>query len=109
MKRNPDRLKAVREMPCIACQMYGVRNQPNKTEAHHLNLGGMAGQKRRGDDYSIPLCQWHHQGRKRQAIDMAAMVATFGPSFKLQSKKFREVFGTDDELLARVNDKLQAA
>lgn len=109
MKRDPERLFLVRQMPCIACQLWGVHHQPNKTEAHHLNLDGKAGQKRRGDAFTIPLCRWHHQGIKRGAIDTKAMTALYGPSLKLQSKAFRLAFGRDDDLLALVNDQLEVA
>jgi hypothetical protein len=33
----------------------------------------------------------------------------FGPSLRLESKAFRERYGTDDELLAKVNKHLEMA
>ena len=99
----------VKQLPCIACQLYGVHNQPYQTEAHHLNLGGKAGQKRRGDDYSIPLCSWHHVGKIKPSIDSRAMAALYGPSLAKQSKLFRQTFGTDDQLLEMTNIRLEAA
>ena len=99
----------VKSLPCLACRLYGVYKQPYPTQEHHLNLGGMAGQKRRGDDYSIPLCEWHHVGRKHTDIDLEAMTALYGPSLARQSKKFREVFGKDDDLLKLTDEQLEIA
>lgn len=99
----------VRRLPCIACQLFGVAHQPFPTEAHHLNLGGHAGQKRRGDEFQIPLCAWHHRGKQPKYVHSLVMPALYGPSLARQSKKFREAFGTDDALLARTNEMLERA
>jgi hypothetical protein len=73
-------------------------------EIHHLNLGGRAGQKRRGDEFTIPLCTWHHRGEPFNHFTVTRMREAFGPSLARTSKAFREAFGTDDELLAKTND-----
>lgn len=99
----------VKRLPCVACQLWGVYQQPFATEAHHLNLDGKAGQKRRGDEFQIPLCRYHHQGHLLTNVDSRAMAALYGPSLARQSKKFREAFGSDDSLLARTNDMLAKA
>src|SRR5688572_10509069 len=102
-----ERTMAIKSLPCIACRLYGVHFQPYPTEEHHLNLGGKAGQKRRGDDYSIPLCSWHHRAVMKPSIDSKAMSALYGPSLAKQSRLFRQTFGTDDQLLALTNEKLE--
>jgi hypothetical protein len=94
-------------MECIACQIEGCR-QPMKTTEHHLNLDGKAGQKRRGDEYSIPLCEWHHHGYPAKGEKADTMAHQFGPSLALSSKMFRFTYGSDDQLLALTNLKLQA-
>ena len=49
----------IHEIGCLACRRRGwVR----PCQVHHLNLDGKAGQKRRGDPYTIGLCPWHHVG-----------------------------------------------
>jgi hypothetical protein len=83
-------------MGCIACWSDGGAYV--LPEIHHLNLGGRAGQKRRGDEFTIPLCAWHHQGHKPER---------FGPSLKWNSKAFRAKYGRDDDLLAKVNDLMR--
>ena len=57
-EENPDYLRAIRALPCLACKMDGTE-QTSKTEAHHpRNEPGM-GQKA-PDDQAIPLCSRHH-------------------------------------------------
>lgn len=92
-------------MPCIACEKEKMA-QPSRTEEHHLNTGGRAGQKRRGDDYSIPLCGWHHRGAISPGRTASWMAYFFGPSLARSSKRFRDRYGTDDELLEIVNSRL---
>ena len=99
------RSELIRALPCIACKMYG-HAQPNGTEEHHLNLGGKAGQKRRGEDFSIPLCKWHHRGLAQANKTTLQMRHQFGPSLAKQSKMFRETYGSDDDLLAKTNGAL---
>lgn len=100
-----ERSPLVRSLPCIACEIEGVRQLLPTTE-HHLNLDGKAGQKRRGDDYSIPLCTWHHQARRYAKYSEDTMTHEFGPSLALNSRQFRFAYGSDDQLLALTNHKL---
>lgn len=64
---------------------------------HHQNLGAHAGQKRLGDEATIGLCPWHHRGIFKPPINV-------GPSLAKEPNRFREVFGSDDELLAEENE-----
>lgn len=89
------RFRRLKEMGCIAClldRLPGVY-----PEIHHLNGGGHAGQKRRGDEFTIPLCQWHHQGKPMPNTPVD------GPTLKYHSRAFRARYGTDDGLLSRTN------
>jgi hypothetical protein len=95
-KQREHRFRRLKELGCVACWLSGTPDV--YPEIHHLNLGGHAGQKRRGDEFTIPLCRWHHQG---QVPEMS------GPSLKWSPKVFRERYGTDDELLAKVNDLIR--
>lgn len=105
-KAREHRFRRLKEMGCIACFLSGAPNRP--AEIHHLNLDGKAGQKRRGDEYTIPLCRWHHQGDElignATPIGMAILL---GPSLKLESRKFRAKYGRDDALLAKVDDLIR--
>lgn len=95
----------VKRLPCLACEIEDV-SQPSPTEAHHLNEGGHAGQKRRGDEYQIPLCQWHHRGVAPRGMTRDVMTHLYGPSLALDSKQFRFSYGRDDDLLATTQHKL---
>lgn len=91
----------LRRIGCIACRLAQAFSQTG-LEIHHTNLGGHAGQKRRGHQFTLPLCRWHHQGHQSGGRTKAQMADAFGPSLALQSKAFRERFGTDDQLLEKV-------
>jgi hypothetical protein len=95
-REREHRFRRLKEMGCICCWMHGDMNV--HPEIHHLNLGGHAGQKRRGDECTIPLCRWHHQGQPPEM---------HGPSLKRSPRVFRETYGTDDELLAKVDDLIR--
>lgn len=90
------RFHAIYQIGCICCHKLGYHHQ---CQIHHLNLGGMAGQKRRGDLFTIGLCPWHHVGEHPQGYTEGAMTLKLGPSLKLHSKRFRARFGNDDALL----------
>jgi len=103
-KARERRFSRLKFMGCIACWTEGTMAN---AEIHHLNLGGHAGQKRRGDEFTIPLCRWHHQGHVEAGHTATSMREVRGPSLARHSKKFREKYGKDDALLAKVNDLLR--
>lgn len=104
-KAQRARFEKLRNLGCIACHMnaHQFARMLRQPEIHHLNLGGLAGQKRRGHDDTVPLCPWHHRSECVNGFSTAVMAQAFGPSLARESKAFRERYGTDDELLARVN------
>jgi hypothetical protein len=77
---------------CIACSQLGRYSQP---EVHHL----IRGNKRRGDEFTVPLCPAHHRGVGHVSI-------LHGPSLAHGSKPFRERFGSDEYLLEQTNLRL---
>ena len=95
----------VKQLECLPCEIEDV-DQPFPTEAHHLNEGGHAGQKRRGDDYQIPCCGWHHRGLRKPRMSRDGMTAIYGPSLATDSRQFHFAYGTDDELLAIARAKV---
>lgn len=102
-KANQARWSRFPDVGCIACRRDGRRN--DQTQVHHLNVGGRAGQKRRGDDFTIPLCAWHHQGQAPVSSMLARSL--YGPSLAHESKAFRQRYGTDGELLALTNELIE--
>lgn len=96
------RCQRIYEIGCIACRVRGWFNQP--CQVHHLNLDQHAGQKRLGDESTIGLCPWHHVGEPVGSMTRDQTRQTFGPSMKHEPVKFREIFGSDQELLAKQNE-----
>jgi len=86
------------EIGCVACQKIGVFNP--QADVHHL----LSGNRRRGHLYTIPLCPWHHRGVGNRYADRGR---DMGPSLAHGSKPFREMFGSDDELLEHTNLLIQ--
>lgn len=101
-----ERSRLVKLLRCLPCEIEDVQ-QPFPTEAHHLNFDGKAGQKRRGDEFQIPCCSWHHRALVPYRMSRDAMTHLYGPSLALDSRQFRASYGTDDHLLALTNHKLE--
>ncbi|GAP66814.1 hypothetical protein MBSD_n2129 [Mizugakiibacter sediminis] len=99
-KAQEARWDAIREKGCIACRTRGWVVTP---EIHHLTTGGKHGQKRLGHDYTIGLCAWHHRGVMPAGHTERLMERSYGPSYALSPRAFRETFGNDDALLAFQN------
>jgi len=90
------RFEAIKEGGCIACRLYGFGFVA--CEIHHLTVGGRHGQRRRGHDYTIGLCTYHHRGQPDGYGHKR------GPSYALAPKAFRATFGDDDFLLQYQNE-----
>jgi hypothetical protein len=100
------RFRRIRELGCLPCRRMGWYAIP---DVHHLNEGGHAGHKRRGDECTVGLCPWHHRGKLPYAFLADEVREILGPSLALEPNKFREQFGSDDALLAWENELIQAA
>lgn len=94
------RFRRLKEIGCLACWMIGFMDV--YPEIHHQNLDEHAGQKRLGDEFTVPLCGWHHQGH-----GPASLYETLGPSLKLHAREFREKFGSDAVQLEKTNDLIR--
>jgi hypothetical protein len=106
-KDREHRFRRLKELGCIACWYERVTPQCGPTEIHHLNEGGKAGQKRRGDEFTVPLGAYHHRGEPIEGFTASEMAITHGPSLARQSKAFRICYGSDDELLRLVNRRIE--
>lgn len=103
-KAEREHLAAVKSLPCVACSHLGIAGPYvcGPTEAHHL----LSGNKRRGHMFVLPLGSWHHRAVLQGSLTFVGMRALYGPSLAHGSKPFHAAFGSDDELLARVNELL---
>lgn len=100
------RFLAIREIGCIACKRDCKPHLRPFTdcEVHHLLTTGLHGNgKRRGDDATIGLCSWHHRGMPVEYYTARECVDCFGPSYARQARAFRDLYGSDDDLLAEQN------
>lgn len=103
-----DRFTRMYEIGCICC-----RDNPgqllkgfNPAQIHHITDKGykrLSG----GDNATIPLCPWHHQGIPINGRDDAYMIENLGPSFEKHKKKFIKKYGTERNLLDKVNKLLE--
>jgi hypothetical protein len=88
---------------CIACLMDGQPGEP--ADMHHIVDKGyrrLSG----GDKATIPLCPWHHRGLPPSGFSEASARESFGPSLALHKRGFVARYGTERELLARVDVRL---
>lgn len=85
-----------------------MRGRWREATIHHLNLGDHAGQVRLGDEFTIGLCPWHHQGYPAPNLTRDQTRDWLGPSMAHEPNRFREVFGGGQELLARTNVLVEA-
>jgi len=90
-KADSDRLVAISAMPCIVCRQEGLGDTP--AEPHHLVQAG----RRRGHQYTIPLCYPHH----REGLRTAQVVSRH--PYKAE---FEKRYGTEFSLLDIVNQWL---
>lgn len=93
-KSQLKRFRAIQEIGCLACRQLGYYNVP--CQIHHLVNG-----YRLGDEYTVGLCPYHHQGISD--LDKETAYRILGPSLATNKKEFIERFGTDDELLMEQN------
>lgn len=101
--QRQQRFADIAAIGCIACLRFGYHGFP---DVHHLNLGGHAGQKRMGDEYTIGLDPWHHRGVPPFGMTRDEARAELGPSLALEPRKFRETFGSDAQLLMEQNARI---
>ena len=100
-KADKARFLAFQEIGCVACaQDYRFA----LADAHHLLSGG----RRKGHQYTIPLCPWHHRGVPPEGFAIGGAELILGPSLALSPKRFRDEYGDDDLLLTFTNERIAA-
>lgn len=90
---------AIRDIGCIACLKRGIFSH---CEKHHLLTTGLHGNgKRRGEQFTVGLCTYHHRGAHGVGTERAReMRDHYGPSYADNAGEFRVIFGDDADLLA---------
>lgn len=99
----------IREIGCLACALWGYGFE--LCEKHHLNESDQPGRKRRGEKFTVGLCQWSHVGRcacTGAITDCRECKKRRGPSWRHHKREFIETFGDGDTLLAEQNRLIEA-
>jgi hypothetical protein len=105
-KSDVRRYDALQRYGCVCCRAEGLPIGP--VQIHHLVDKGnreLSG----GNQSSLPLCAWHHQGIVPAGHTIESATLAFGPSLRHQSKAFHERYGSQRELLAKVNEEIGVA
>jgi hypothetical protein len=102
-KADKKRMDIIHRLPCVACVQEGCQISP--TEAHHIVDKGYR-EHSGGHQATIPLCEWHHRGEPRLGWNATLMAEKFGPSMARSKRAFVLRYGTERELLAKVNDAI---
>ena len=92
-KAEVARFQRLQDLGCIACRIRALGY--SAPDMHHLLSGG----RRRGHLETIPLCPAHHRG-------VGHVPELHGPSLALAPRRFRQEFGSDEELLRMTNELL---
>lgn len=88
---------AQRAHGCAACHLrHNVRSCGN-VRVHHRTTGDLHGQKQLGQDHTVALGDWHHQGVLLPGFTVESMRKAFGPSLHHHKRDFlnwlQEVLG----------------
>lgn len=94
--KDPDRLTAVRNLPCCICHEYWMP-QFSPTQAHHC-IHGRFSAKKAPDNMAIPLCEGHHQG----LLDTSKIAIHNRPS------EWKRLYGEDTRWISWTEERLNA-
>lgn len=95
---------AIRDIKCIVCRMRG--KPPEPAAKHHLLSTGRHGNgKRRGERFTVGLCDYHHQGAHVVGTSAATRyrLMGYGPSYADDAREFRELY--PDSLLLETQER----
>lgn len=104
-KAHIERFAKLATIGCICCRLNGTFN--DQIEIHHIIHKGTR-QHSGGHRATLPLCAAHHRSVIPDGVSRAEFRRLYGPSIADGSRVFAERFGTQLELLDRV-DKLIGA
>jgi hypothetical protein len=93
-KYEARRISAFRHIGCII-------TGSTQYDVHHLVEG-----YRLGDRYTIPLHPWFHRAVNFEGMRPSECEARFGPSLARYKKAFEKRYGTEQELLEKVDKML---
>lgn len=94
------RYDRLRSFGCVCCRQSGVYN--DQVDMHHLVDKGNR-KASGGDKATLPLCVWHHRGMAPDGYTVERATLLLGPSFEHNRRDFNRVYGTQRELLQKVD------
>lgn len=100
-KAQRERFDMILNIGCVVSRLRGLGYVP--CEIHHLT-GGLHGQKRQGHDFTVGLNAWSHRGFRDEFYSLKWHRDTFGPSYAMEPRTFRDLY--PDELLLETQEKL---
>lgn len=108
---NPEhraiRFAALKELGCMVARLRGL-DWVGADIHHQLTTGFHGNGKRLGDEFTVALNPYSHDGKPFNGWTLEECRAMFGPSYKLHAREFRETFGSDEELLDMQNQLLRS-
>jgi len=96
-KADSARFAALQHLGCICCWLEGHPHIP--AEIHHKTTAG----RRDGHQETLPLCPWHHRAVPPFGVSVQSAREWLGPSLAEGKATFVGRYGTEEELLRRVN------
>jgi len=99
------RFARLRAFGCVCCRMTGIHN--DQVDMHHLVDKGNRDASG-GDRATLPICPYHHRGVLPDGWTSKQAFMVMGPSLAGGRKPFVKHWGTERELLAKVNFYLTA-
>jgi hypothetical protein len=104
MNRDQRRYDALQRIGCIACYLMGYPGIP--CDVHHIVDKGYR-KHSGGNSATIGLCPYHHRGQPLEGRTAVYMRHMYGPSLALEAKEFSYQYGSQRDLLAKVNELLK--
>lgn len=95
-KRDLARYRKLVEYGCVCCKQLGIYTVP---EIHHIVDKGYR-KHSGGNQATLPLCPYHHRQTDHGDVNR------YGPSLAHGSKLFTKRWGTQRELLEKVNKEV---
>lgn len=94
-KAEAQRIDRFRWIGCVVCAVF--RKVPEVPyDVHH----GIDGSRRISHADTAPVCPWHHRGVIPLGYSQIEAGEEFGPSLALSPARFRQLYGSDADLVA---------
>lgn len=86
---------AQRAKGCAMCHLLHAlglaKRCPSWVRIHHRTTGDLHGNPQLGQDKTVALCDWHHQGVLLEGYTVLGMLLAFGPSLHHHKRAFLTV------------------